>query len=50
MKYTETEMFEVMRRLSRIFLESYPKDREQIERFMRWAHEQYGYTYGQPKA
>lgn len=45
MKYTETEMFEVIRRLARIFLESYPNDRQQVERFVRWAHEQYGYRH-----
>jgi hypothetical protein len=45
MKYTETEMFESLRRMTRIYLESYPEDREGLERFLRWAHTQYGYTY-----
>ena len=44
-KYTESEMFEVLRRLARIYLESYPNDREALERFLRWAHVQYGYTF-----
>lgn len=46
-KYTETEVFEMMRRLTRIYLESYPEDREGLERFLRWAHTQYGYEHGQ---
>lgn len=47
MKYSELEMFETFDRLVRIYLESYPNDREQLERFLRWAYNQYGYTYGQ---
>lgn len=47
MKYSEFEMFETFDRLVRIYLESYPNDREQLERFLRWAYNQYGYTYGQ---
>lgn len=46
MKYTETEMFETLRRLARFYVESYPDDREGLERFLRWAHNQYGYQYG----
>jgi hypothetical protein len=46
-KYSESEVFEMMRRLTRIYLESYPEDREEIERFLRWAHVQYGYEHGQ---
>lgn len=46
-KYTESEVFEMMRRLTRIYLESYPEDREGLERFLRWAHTQYGYEHGQ---
>lgn len=50
MKYSEPEMFEILRRLARIYLESYPADNDQVERFLRWAHHQYGYTHhGQPK-
>ena len=47
MTYTEHEVFEIINRLSRIYLESYPDDREGLERFLRWAHSQYGYKYGQ---
>jgi hypothetical protein len=45
MKYSETEMFESLRRMARIYLESFPEDREGLERFLRWAHTQFGYTY-----
>lgn len=44
-KYTESEVFDMMRRLSRIYLESYPEDKESLERFLRWAHVQYGYEH-----
>ena len=44
-KYTEPEMFELLRRLARLYAESYPADREQLERFLRWAHTQYGYEH-----
>ena len=45
MKYSETEVMETMRRLSRIYLESYPEDKEGLERFIKWMHTQYGYEY-----
>jgi hypothetical protein len=44
--YTEPQIFETINRLARIYLESYPDDKEGLERFLRWAHAQYGYTYG----
>lgn len=44
--YSEPEMFEALRRLVRIYLESYPNDREELERFLRWTYAQYGYSYG----
>ena len=44
--YTEPQMFETVGRLARIYLESYPDDREGLERFLRWAYTQYGYNYG----
>jgi hypothetical protein len=47
-QYTEPEVFEIINRLARIYLESYPSDREGLERFLRWAYLQYGYTYGNP--
>lgn len=45
MQYSEPEMFEALRRMTRIYLESYPEDREGLERFLRWAHTQFGYIY-----
>lgn len=44
-QYTEPQMFEAIQRLAKIYLESYPNDREGLERFLRWAHSQYGYSY-----
>ena len=46
MPYTEPQLFENLTRLVKIYLESYPEDREGLERFLRWAHTQYGYKYG----
>ena len=46
MAYTEPEIFEIVNRLAKIDLESYPEDQEGLERFLRWAHSQYGYKYG----
>ena len=46
MPHTESEIFEVINRLSRIYLESYPDDRVGLERFLRWAHLLYGHKYG----
>ena len=40
------EIFEIINRLAKIYLESYPEDQEGLERFLRWAHAQYGYKYG----
>lgn len=45
MRYNETEMFEALRRMVRIYLESYPDDKEGLERFLKWAHTQFGYVY-----
>jgi hypothetical protein len=45
--YTEPQIIETLNRLKRIYLESYPDDKEELERFLRWVHAQYGYTYGQ---
>ena len=46
MPYTEPQMFEALNRMVQIYLESYPEDRKGLERFLRWAHTQYGYQYG----
>lgn len=44
-KYTEPEMFQIFNRLIRIYLESYPDDKEELLRFMRWSYTQYGYDF-----
>jgi hypothetical protein len=41
--YTEAQIFEMLNRMVRIYLESYPDDQGGLERFLRWAHSQYGY-------
>jgi hypothetical protein len=46
MAYTEPQIFEMINRLVKIYLESYPEDQEGLERFLRWAHAQYGYKDG----
>lgn len=46
--YTEPQVIEVITRLAKIYAESYPDDREGLERFLRWTYSQYGYTYGKP--
>ena len=46
MASNEPQIFEIVNRLAMIYLESYPEDQEGLERFLRWAHSQYGYKYG----
>ena len=46
MPYTEPQLFENLTRMVKIYLESYPEDQQGLERFLRWAHTQYGYQYG----
>ena len=45
-KMNEAEMFKTIQRLMQIYLESYPNESEQVKRFVRWAHNQYGYVHG----
>lgn len=45
MKFSEHEVFEMMQRMSKLYLESYPDDRESVERFLRWVYSQWGYRY-----
>lgn len=47
MPYTEPQLIETLNRLIKIYLENYPDDKEDLERFCRWVYAQYGYTYGQ---
>lgn len=43
--YTEPEIIQTVDRLARIFLESYPENKQEIEQFLRWIYSQYGYQY-----
>jgi len=43
--YTEPQMLDALDRLTRVYLESYPDDREGLDRFVRWIYAQYGYKY-----
>ena len=45
MTYTEMQMIEAIRRLSKFYVESYPHDDEAMKRFIRWCYSQYGYIY-----
>lgn len=49
MKFTEQQTFDLIRRLQRIYLESFPEDKESVEKFVRWAHRQFGYEYRDDK-
>lgn len=43
--YTESQMFDTIVRLAKLYMESYPDDKDGMERFLRWAHVQYGYEH-----
>jgi hypothetical protein len=43
--YTEAQLIEMVSRLAKIYLESYPDDKESLERFLRWSYSQWGYEY-----
>jgi len=45
--FKETDLIDLIKRMANIYLESYPEDREQIERFIRWILKQWGYKDGQ---
>jgi hypothetical protein len=45
--YKEPEMIQLVRRMIALYLESYPDDREQLERFQRWVLKAWGYEDGQ---
>lgn len=46
MPYTEAQMMENLNRMVQIYLESFPDDREGLERFIRWVNTQWGYDLG----
>ena len=47
MKYTETELIDLMKRMVAIYLESYPADKEELHRVQAWVLRQWGYQDGQ---
>jgi hypothetical protein len=49
MNYSETQVFELLRRLIRIYSESFPDNKEGLEHFSLWAHRQFGYEYDNHK-
>jgi hypothetical protein len=45
--FKEPELIALVRRMIALYLESYPDDREQLERFQRWVLKAWGYNDGQ---
>jgi hypothetical protein len=45
--FKEPELIALIRRMINIYLESYPDDREQLERFLQWVLKAWGYEDGQ---
>lgn len=46
--YKEPELIKLIKRMIAMYLESYPDDKEQLERFQRWVLKAWGYQDGQP--
>jgi hypothetical protein len=46
--YREPELIKLIKRMIAMYLESYPDDKEQLERFQRWVLRAWGYQDGQP--
>ena len=44
--FKEPELIGLIRRMINIYLESYPDDREQMERFLCWVLKAWGYEDG----
>lgn len=45
--YKEPELIKLIKRMIALYLESYPDDKEQLERFQRWVLKAWGYQDGQ---
>jgi len=45
--FKEPELIALIKRMIRLYLESYPDDKEQLERFQRWVLKAWGYEDGQ---
>ena len=46
MKYSEPQLIDLMKRMIAIYLESYPADKDELERFQRWVLKAWGYEDG----
>lgn len=46
--FKEPELIQLIRRMIALYLESYPDDRKQLERFQRWVLKAWGYEDGNP--
>ena len=44
--FKEPELIQLIKRMIAMYLESYPDDREQLERFQRWVLNAWGYEDG----
>lgn len=44
--FKEPELIKLIKRMVAMYLESYPDDREQLERFLRWVLNAWGYRDG----
>ena len=42
--FKEPELINLIRRMIAMYLESYPEDKEQLDRFQRWVLNAWGYT------
>ena len=47
MKYSEAELIDLIKRMVSIYVESYPADKEELNRFQIWVLNQWGYKNGQ---
>ncbi len=47
MAYNEPEVIDLIKRMIAIYLEGYPTDKEELERFQTWVLIQWGYKDGQ---
>jgi hypothetical protein len=45
--FKEPELIKLVKRMIALYLESYPDDREPLERFQRWVLKAWGYEDGQ---
>ena len=44
--FKEPELINLFKRMASFYIESYPNDKESVERFLRWVLKQWGYQDG----